>query len=40
VPVGGDFAWSLRRAAVRLMPATLVKPVAMAKSIVEVQFRK
>lgn len=38
--IGGDFAWSLRRAAVRLMPATLVKPVAMAKSIVEVQFRK
>jgi cyclopropane fatty-acyl-phospholipid synthase-like methyltransferase len=38
--IGGDFAWSLRRAAVRLMPATLVKPVAMARSIVEVQFRK
>ena len=38
--IGGDFAWSLRRAAVRLMPASLVKPVAMAKSIVEVQFRK
>jgi hypothetical protein len=38
--IGGDFAWSLRRAAVRLMPANLVKPVAMAKSIVEVQFRK
>ena len=38
--IGGDFAWSLRRAAVRLMPTTLVKPVAMAKAIVEVQFRK
>jgi hypothetical protein len=40
VPIGGNLAWSLRRAAVRLMPSTLVKPVAMAKSIFEVQFRK
>jgi SAM-dependent methyltransferase len=37
--IGGNLAWSLRRAAVRLMPATLVKPIAMAKSVVEVQFR-
>lgn len=37
--IGGDFAWSLRRAAVRLVPAALVKPIAQAKSIVEVRFR-
>src|SRR6478735_9164463 len=29
--IGGDFAWMLRRAAVRLIPTSLVKPVAMAK---------
>jgi SAM-dependent methyltransferase len=38
--IGGDFAWAMRRAAVRLMPTNLVKPIARAKSIVEVQFRK
>ncbi len=37
--IGGDFAWSLRRAAVRLVPSALVKPIAQAKSIVEVRFR-
>lgn len=37
--VGGNLAWSLRRAAVRLVPAALVKPIAQAKSIVEVRFR-
>lgn len=37
--IGGDFAWSLRRAAVRMVPTGLVKPIARAKSIVEVQFR-
>src|SRR3954447_24454262 len=37
--IGGDLAWSLRRAAVRLIPATLVKPIAMAKSMVEARFR-
>ena len=37
--MGGNFAWSLRRAAVRLVPSALVKPIAQAKSIVEVRFR-
>ena len=37
--IGGDFAWALRRAAVRMIPDSFVKPVAMAKSIVEVQLR-
>lgn len=39
VQLGGDFAWALRRAAVRLIPTNLVKPIARAKSIVEVQLR-
>jgi hypothetical protein len=39
VRIGGDFAWALRRAAVRMIPTSFVKPVAMAKSIVEVQLR-
>jgi hypothetical protein len=37
--IGGDFAWALRRAAVRMIPESFVKPVAVAKSIVEVQLR-
>lgn len=37
--IGGDFAWALRRTAVRMIPDSLVKPIAMAKSIVEVQLR-
>lgn len=37
--IGGDFAWSLRRAAVRLVPAALVKPIAQAKSMMEVRLR-
>jgi len=37
--IGGNFAWALRRAAVRLVPDALVKPIAQAKSIVEVRFR-
>ncbi len=37
--IGGDFAWSLRRAAVRLVPTALVKPIAQAKSIVEARLR-
>jgi SAM-dependent methyltransferase len=37
--IGGDLAWSLRRAAVRLVPTSFVKPIARAKSIVEVRFR-
>ena len=39
VPMGGDFAWALRRTAVRMIPTSFVKPIARAKSIVEVQFR-
>jgi hypothetical protein len=37
--IGGDFAWALRRTAVRMIPDSFVKPIAMAKSIVEVQLR-
>jgi hypothetical protein len=37
--IGGDLAWSLRRAAVRLIPTALVKPIAMAKAMVEARFR-
>lgn len=37
--MGGDLAWSLRRAAVRLVPTSFVKPIAQAKSIVETRFR-
>lgn len=37
--IGGDFAWTLRRAAVRMIPSNLVKPIARAKSLVEVQFK-
>lgn len=36
---GGDLAWKLRRAAVGLIPKSLVKPIAMAKAQVEAQFR-
>lgn len=32
IAVGGDLAWHMRRAAVRLIPAGLVKPIAMAKA--------
>lgn len=38
--IGGDFAWALRRAAVRLIPAGLVKPIAMAKASIEARLRK
>jgi SAM-dependent methyltransferase len=37
--IGGDFAWNARRAMVRLIPAGLVKPVAMAKASVEARLR-
>ena len=37
--VGGDFAWALRRAAVRLIPTRLVEPIAQAKSIVEARLK-
>ena len=38
--IGGDLAWALRRAAVRLMPTALVKPIAMAKASIEARWRK
>ena len=38
--IGGDFAWAMRRAAVRLIPTRLVKPIAMAKASVEARLRK
>lgn len=37
--IGGNFAWAVRRAAVRLVPTGLVKPIAQAKAAVEVRFR-
>ena len=39
LPIGGDLAWKLRRSAVGLVPAPLVKPIAMAKAYVETRFR-
>ena len=38
--IGGDFAWTLRRAAVRLIPTALVKPIAMVKASLEARLRK
>ena len=38
--IGGDMAWALRRAAVRLIPHGLVKPIAMAKASIEARLRK
>ncbi len=37
--IGGNLQWALRRAAVRLIPTSLVKPVAIAKAAVEARFR-
>jgi SAM-dependent methyltransferase len=37
--IGGDAAWALRRVAVRLIPKTLVKPIAMAKASLEARLR-
>jgi len=37
--IGGDFAWALRRTAVRLIPTALVKPIAMAKASLEARLR-
>jgi hypothetical protein len=39
VRMGGDFAWALRRTAVRMIPESFVKPIAIAKSAMEVQLR-
>lgn len=38
--IGGDLGWALRRAAVRLIPTQLVKPIAMAKASLEARLRK
>ena len=38
--IGGDFAWAMRRTAVRLIPRRLVKPIAMAKASIEARLRK
>lgn len=38
--IGGDLSWTLRRAAVRLIPTALVKPIAMAKASVEARLKK
>jgi hypothetical protein len=38
--IGGDTAWALRRAAVRLIPPALVKPIAMAKASIEARLKK
>ena len=38
--IGGDMAWALRRAAVRLIPAGLVKPIAMAKASIEARLKR
>lgn len=38
--IGGDIAWAVRRAAVRLIPTPLVKPIAMAKASIEARLRK
>ena len=37
--IGGDLQWALRRAAVRLIPRALVKPIAMAKAALEARLR-
>lgn len=38
--IGGDLKWALRRAAVRLIPTALVKPIAMAKARLEAAARR
>ncbi len=37
--IGGDLSWTLRRAAVRLIPSPLVKRIAMAKAQVEARLK-
>lgn len=39
VDLPGDLSWRTRRALVRLIPASLVKPIAMAKASVEARLR-
>ena len=38
--IGGDLGWAVRRAAVRLIPKPLVKPVAMVKASLEARLKK
>ena len=38
--IGGDLKWALRRAAVRIIPTSLVKPIAMAKAKLEAASRR
>lgn len=38
--IGGDLRWALRRAAVRLIPPKLVKPIAMAKASIEARLKR
>ena len=38
--IGGDIKWALRRAAVRLIPEPLVKPIAMAKARLEARSKR
>ena len=38
--IGGDLKWAIRRAAVRLIPTALVKPIAMAKAKLEAAGRR
>ena len=38
--IGGDLKWLLRRAAVRMIPTALVKPIAMAKAKIEAAARR
>lgn len=40
VPMGGGFAWALRRTAVRMIPESLVDPIAVVKSALAVQLRE
>lgn len=39
VDISGDMSWRARRALVRLIPTSLVKPIAMAKASVEARLR-
>lgn len=39
IEIAGDLRWRARRALVRLIPAALVKPIAMAKASVEARLR-
>lgn len=38
--IGGDLKWALRRAAVRMIPHALVKPIAMAKAKIEARAKR